>query len=205
MTTESKQRAANIKARREALGISFEGFYDQLGISQRHGEFVENGQYGKLTTEHRELAEKFLVHLELKKDGAVKAAAPIDKPHVSLNDKTATQKQLEKFADGLCQSILRNDQNIITIPWAQFYELLYASTGCGHFELTLLESIFSNQTFCKLQFMISFGEKVVFICKDTNFAPASLDDSDDEDEDAPANSDDEDEDNDPDIKQPTTW
>lgn len=333
MTTESKQRAANIKARREAVGISFAGFYDALNLTERQGEFVENGQYGKVTTEHRELAEKFLDHLESKKELATKvphfilpkqvgtgvdlpasrylkvtreglsctqagelirnrrgemgiqrealicalcltpdqvhlietghydhkwvdyankiwdhldmierernlrepaetsredlikpqqikriaevnskwywvdtvpvagakltfrilpndgkeftqeelaAFPPLDltpkpepvyaKPHC-FNDKQASQKQLEKFADGLCMSLLKSNRDIVTIPWAEFYELLYAATGCGQFNIELLDSIFSNLTCCAVPFLISYGNNVVVVCKDALFAP----------------------------------
>lgn len=399
MTTESKQRAANIKARREAVGISFAGFYDALNLTERQGEFVENGQYGKVTTEHRELAEKFLDHLESKKElatkvphfilpkqvgtgvdlpasrylkvtreglsctqagelirnrrgemgiqrealicalcltpeqvnlveaghydhkwvdyankiwdhldmiererklrdpksgdeippgglvhvmlkrqreelgigvrefatecgvpqkvyelaesGEVRDAAnesvlmravdvltrlkierngrnpvaakriaevngkwhwvdmmpvagakltfrilpndgkeftqeelaafpPLDltpkpepvyaKPHC-FNDKQVSQKQLEKFADGLCMSLLKSNRDVVTIPWAEFYELLYAATGCGQFNIELLDSIFSNLTCCAVPFLISYGNNVVVVSKDALFAP----------------------------------
>lgn len=201
MTTESKAHAAKIKARREAVGISFEGFYDGLGLNKRQGEWVENGQYGKNITEFRGYAEKYLDQLEAKKAGlpppiytsndvpaglikeimtktvdeysltSTPAPAPEYKAHRMINDKKASQKQLEKFADGLCQAVLKSGHNLVTIPWAEFYELLYAATGCGHFDQTLLDSIFSNLTCCSVPFLISFGNNVVVVSKDALFAP----------------------------------
>ncbi|MNQ85541.1 hypothetical protein D3C85_1007100 [compost metagenome] len=93
---------------------------------------------------------------------------------VVRSDKKATQKQLEKFADMLGQNLLRNNRDIVTIPWAGFYALLERETGCGQFDLSLLDSIFSNNTVCSVQFMISYGNVVVVICKDSNFAPVVL-------------------------------
>lgn len=190
MTTESKQRAANIKARREAVGVSFAGFYDALNLTERQGEFVENGQYSVAVNAHREKAEKFLDHLEAKKSKAKPTEpAPVQVPapeYKIFNDKEAGQKQLEKFANGLCQSLLKSGNDIVTIPWVQFYELLYAETGCGRFNITLLESIFSNQTVLQVPFLISFGNRVVIVCKDSLFAPVSVDDESAED-DAPQN------------------
>ena len=178
MTTESKQRGANIKARREAVGVSFDGFYDQIGLTARQATFVENGQYGVSVNAHRDKAEKFLDHLEAKKGKAKPAEpAPVHVPapeYKPFNEKEANQKQLEKFANGLCQSLLKSGNDIVTIPWAQFYELLYAETGCGRFNITLLESIFSNQTVLQVPFLISFGNRVVIVCKDSLFAPVEI-------------------------------
>lgn len=190
MTTESKQRGAAIKARREAVGVTFVGFYDQLNLTYKQGEWVENGQYGKNVTEMRDKAEKFLDNLEAKKAAAKK---PVEPPHAKkgvkkavlddstlapeykiFNNKEASQKQLEKFANGLCQSLLKSGNDIVTIPWAQFYEMLYAETGCGRFHITLLESIFSNQKVLQVPFLISFGNRVVIVCKDSLFAPVEV-------------------------------
>ena len=74
MTTESKARAASIKSRREALGLSFEGFYDAARLTLRAGEFVENGQYGKNVEVDRDLAETLLTLLEEKKQAKAPAA-----------------------------------------------------------------------------------------------------------------------------------
>jgi hypothetical protein len=100
--------------------------------------------------------------------------APEYKAHRSMNNKSATQKQLEKFADGLCQSLLKSNRDLVTIPWAEFYEVLYAATGCGHFDQSLLDSIFSNLTCCSIPFLISYGNNVVVVCKDANFAPVEF-------------------------------
>lgn len=201
MTTESKARAAAIKARREAVGVSFEGFYDQIKLTTRQATFVENGQYGVSVNAHRDLAEKFLDHLEAKKGKAkpaepapyvgtadtalikevlTKSADEFAPEHVPapeykpFNEKEANQKQLEKFANGLCQSLLKSGRDIVTFPWAEFYEVLYAETGCGRFNITLLETIFSNQTVLQVPFLISFGNRVVIVCKDSLFAPVEI-------------------------------
>lgn len=291
-TPESKARGAAIKARREALGVSFEGFYDGANIGNVGGKKVEAGESYQTALMYMGMAEKFLDHLEQKVgkarktptaapekekqfilphghdskpwpasrymivtrdarsvttvadqlhrrredlgvtvmglaeafglsidivisveqgvynedwveranlfweflDGIEQASAPatVAQPpkHKPFNDKEASQKQLEKFADGLCQSLLKSGHDLVTIPWAEFYEVLYAATGCGHFNITLLESIFSNMTVCKLPFLISFGNNVVVICKDALFAPVVIEEEDGFD---------------PDIKQPTTW
>lgn len=273
MTTESKQRAANIKARREALGISFEGFYDTLNLNQRHGELVENGQYGKLTSENRDKAEKFLTHLEQKakadahipagtskefrilpnngiaftEEELVAFPSPEPTPGYSANrtaianarasrikarrtalgityqgfydqmtltreeinlvedgynsrhasncmDKVelfldhlemkrrrsneavagtrqATPEQLKRCADTLCQELLRQDENIVTIPVAEFHEMVYVATGCRHFSEAAMVDVFAQNEFATVSFLISFGSNVVVICKDALFAP----------------------------------
>lgn len=170
MTTESKARAASIKSRREALGLSFEGFYDAARLTLRAGEFVENGQYGKNVEVDRDLAETLLTLLEEKKQAKAPAAnAKKEKA------REATKKQLEKFANVLCQALLKADQSIATFTWAKFYELLKAETGCDQFNVSLLESIVSNNTTLQVPFLISFGNVVVVLCKDTLFAPVELD------------------------------
>lgn len=87
----------------------------------------------------------------------------------------ATQKQLEKFANVLCQALLKADQSIATFTWAKFYELLKAETGCDKFNVSRMESIVSNNTTLQVPFLISFGNVVVVLCKDTLFAPVELD------------------------------
>lgn len=275
-TPESKARGAAIKARREALGVSFEGFYDGANIGNVGGKKVEAGESFHTALSYMDMAEKFLDHLELKAghakktptaapekekqfilphghdskpwpasrymivtrdarsvttvadqlhrrredlgvtvmglaeafglsinivisveqgvynedwveranlfweflDGLEQASAPATAAqppkHKPLNDKEANKKQLEKFANGLCQSLLKSGNDIVTIPWTPFYELLYAETGCGRFNITLLESVFSNQTVLQVPFLISFGNRVVIVCKDSLFAPVEI-------------------------------
>ena len=164
MTTGSRARAASIKARREELGITFAGFYDQIaGMTQKQAIWVENGQYGANIERYRDTAEKLLTHLELK--------AGIQTP-MPTTVKGATSDQLTSFADTLCQALLKQGQDLATIPWPEFYKMLEAETGCQHFDVETLTSIFSKNTFCKIPFLISFGTNVVVICKDTLFAPA---------------------------------
>jgi hypothetical protein len=165
MTTGSRARAASIKARREALGITFAGFYDQIaGMTSIQATWIENGMYGKNVDRHRDTAEKFLTHLELK--AGVQTQAP------TIGKVYATSDQMVRFADALCQALLKQDLNIATIPVADFQEMFETATERKHFSEEALTAVFAQNTFCKIPFLISFGTNVVVICIDTLFAPA---------------------------------
>lgn len=95
---------------------------------------------------------------------------------VPTNQTWATQAQLEAFADELGQSILQSGLNFRTWTWATFHAALFELTGCGMFNHDLLASCLSNSVLGgRVEFLISYGNNSVFVCKDANFAPVEID------------------------------
>lgn len=95
---------------------------------------------------------------------------------VPTNQTWATQAQLEAFADELGQSILQSGLNFRTWTWATFHAALFELTGCGMFNHDLLASCLSNSVLGgRVEFLISYGNNSVLVCKDANFAPVEID------------------------------
>lgn len=86
-----------------------------------------------------------------------------------------TAAQTIALASELGQSILSTGRDYLTIPWAEFYALVEKVTGKTKFDEMMLrrhlrESVMGGS----VTFLICYGGNIVFVCKDSNFAPVDL-------------------------------
>lgn len=94
---------------------------------------------------------------------------------LSQPEKFPTQKQCIEFADNLGQWMLKHDRDIITIPMAEFYTMLFQQTGANRLNISMMELCFGEHVVGgAVAFLFSVGEHVVVVCKDSNFAPVDL-------------------------------
>lgn len=86
---------------------------------------------------------------------------------------TVTQNAF--LADEIGQQILRAGKDYQTIPYPEFYALVETHTGKTKFNENDLKQAFRESVLGgRMPFLISFGTNVVFVCKDSNFAPVAL-------------------------------
>lgn len=86
-----------------------------------------------------------------------------------------TAAETKSFADDLAQNILSTGRDYLTIPWDEFYALIESRTGKKKFDEGMLRHHLHNSVLGgRVQFLIMYGQNIVFICKDANFAPVDL-------------------------------
>jgi hypothetical protein len=92
-----------------------------------------------------------------------------------MRNRYPSNTQCAAFADEVAQSLLKAGRDCATFTYLDFYALVQKHTACEKFDEGMMRRHFRESVLGgSVEFVISFGTNVVFIAKDSDFAPVEI-------------------------------
>jgi hypothetical protein len=92
-----------------------------------------------------------------------------------MRNRYPTNAQNAVFADHVGQSLLKEGRDCATFTYLEFYALVQKFCHCEKYDESMMRRHFRESVLGgSVEFVISFGTNIVFVAKDSNFAPVEI-------------------------------